>query len=148
MDNEASDPNHPIDEEEIKSAYKDMKKPGFDYGLLVLSILVTYFSVMLVSIMNAIFFVKYPMSLAFSLLSLIPKKGNLMLPKNYRGVQMMKTLACLYDRIITNRLKLWMRFHVDQTAFQKGKSTLIHIFTLRLLIDIARKLKNSLNFSS
>jgi hypothetical protein len=56
----------------------------------------------------------------------------------------MKTLACLYDRIITNRLKPWLRFHIDQTAFQKGKSTLIHIFTLRILIDLARKLKITL----
>ena len=125
-----------------------MEKPGFDFDLSILYILITYFSVLLVSIMNAIFLVKYPMTLAYSLLSLIPKKGNLMLPKNYRGVQMMKTLACLYDRIITNRLKPWLKFDIDQTAFQKGKSTLIHIFTLRILIDVARKLKITLYIAS
>ena len=130
----------PITTEEVKTAFKSMKKPGFDYNLPVLTILVTYFTLMMVNLMNAIFFVKYPVSLAYSLLSLIPKKGNLMLPKNYRGIQMMKSIACLYDRIITNRLKSWLTFNVDQTAFQKFKSTLMHIFTLRILIDIANKL--------
>ena len=52
---------------------------------------------------------------------------------------MMKALACLYDRIIANRLKLWLPFTVDQTTFQKGKSTLIHIFTLRVIIELAKK---------
>ena len=140
--------DQPIDAEEIKTAFKDMKKPGFDYKLPILSIFVTYFMALLVTMMNAIFSIKYPVSLAYSLLSLIPKKGNLMLPKNYRGVQMMKTLACLYDRIITNRLKPWLKFHIDQTAFQKGKSTLIHIFTLRILIDLARKLNVTLYIGS
>ena len=129
----------PIDEEEVKTAFKSMKKSGFDYNLPVLSILVTYFTLMVVSIMNAMFYVKYPISLAYSLLSLIPKKGNLMLPKNFRGIQMMKSFAVLFDRVITNRLKSWLTFNVDQTAFQKLKSTLIHIFTLRILIDVARK---------
>ena len=61
---------------------------------------------------------------------------------------MMKTLACLYDRIIANRLKPWLKIHVDQTAFQKGKSALIHIFTLRILIDVARKLNVTLYIGS
>ena len=51
----------------------------------------------------------------------------------------MKSLACLYDRIIANRLKLWITFNVDQTAFQNCKSTLLHIFILRTLIEIAKK---------
>ena len=83
-----------------------------------------------------------------SLLSLIPKKGNLKLPKNYRGIQMLKLLACLYDRIITNRLKLWLPLNNNQTAFQKGKSTLIHIFTLRVLIEIVKKKNATLYIAS
>ena len=140
--------DQPINEEEIKKAFTDMKKSGFDYSLPILSIFVTYFTALLVTMLNTIFTVKYPVSLAYSLLSLIPKKGNLMLPKNWRGIQMMKTLACLYDRIIANRLKPWLNFHIDQTAFQKGKSTLIHIFTLRILIDVARKLNITLYIGS
>ena len=71
---------------------------------------------------------------------------------------MMKCIVCLYDRILANRLKLWLPFNSDQTAFQKGKSiliqkgkstliqkgksTLIHIFTLRLIIEIVNKKEN------
>ena len=113
------DLDKPIDSEEVKTAFKDIKKPGFDYSLPILSIFVTFFTAMLVTMINAIFSVKYPVSLAYSLLSLIPKKGNLMLPKNWRGIQMMKSLACLYDRIITNRLKLWLKFISIKRLFKK-----------------------------
>ena len=122
-------------------AFKDMKKSGFDYGLPVLAALVGSFPLLLVTIFNVMFFMKYPMSLACSLLSLIPKKGNLSLPKNFRGIQMLKALACLYDRVIGNRLKKWLPFNIDQTAFQKFKSTLLHIFTLRVLIELVKKKK-------
>ena len=138
----------PITENEVQAAFKDMKKSGFDYGMPVLSMLVKSFSLLLVTIFNVMFFVKYPMSLACSLLSIIPKKGNLSLPKNFRGIQMMKALACLYDRIIANRLKLWLPFNVNQTAFQKGKSTLLHIFTLRVLIEVVKKKKLTLYIGS
>ena len=138
----------PINEREVKEAWNSMKKSGYDFQLPIQSVLVTYFSLMLVNIMNLMFFVKYPLSMACSLLSLIPKKGNLLLPKNFRGIQMMKALACLYDRVITNRLKLWLPINDDQTAFQKFKSTLIHIFTLRILIELAKKLDKTLYIGS
>ena len=117
-----------IQTEEMNIAYKDMKKSGYDYNLPVLGVLITWFSTLLLTILNLMFFVKYPISLTSSLLSLIPKKGNLNLTKNYRGLQMMKLLACLYDRAIANRLKKWLSFNENQTAFLKGKSTLIPIF--------------------
>ena len=133
--------DEPFTENEVQVAFRNMKNSGYDYKLPVLKTLVASFSLLLVTILNMIFFVKYPVSLACSLLSLIPKTGNLLLPKNYRGIQMMKALACLYDHIIANRLKLWLSFNVNQTAFQKNKSTLLHIFTLRILIEVAKKKK-------
>ena len=52
--------------------------------------------------MNFMFYVSYPFSLSLSLLSLIPKSGNLALPSNYRGVQMMKSLPrCSDDEVVT-----------------------------------------------
>ena len=138
----------PITSTEMLDAYNEMKKPGYDYNLPVLGILISHFSVIILAILNAMFFISYPASLAISLLSLIPKKGNLLLTKNYRGIQMMKILACLYDRVITNRLKPWLKFHIDQTAFQALKSTLIHIFTIRLLIALVKKRKKVLYIAS
>ena len=147
-DEHVSSLEEPISENEIKNAFSEIKKPGFDYNLPIMNILVASFSLLLVTLFNMMFFVKYPMSLACSLLSLIPKSGNLKLPKNYRGIQMMKSLACLYDRVIANRLKTWLSFNVNQTAFQKGKSTLLHIFTLRILIEIVKKKKLTLYIAS
>ena len=120
--------DHPLTENEVQTAFKHMKNSGYDYRLPVLNTLVQSFSLLLVTILNMIFFVKYPVSLACSLLSLIPKTGNLRLPKNYRGIQMMKALACLYDHIIANRLKSWLSFNVNQTAFQKNQ----HCYTSSL----------------
>ena len=37
---------------------------------------------------------------------------------------------------------------MDQTAFQKSKSTLIHIFTLRILIELAKKMNVTLFIGS
>ena len=65
------------------------------------------------------------------------EKGNLSDPSNFRGIQMMSAVACIYDRIAA-RLQLWITVSDEQTAYQKGKSVLNHIFTLRLLIGLAK----------
>ena len=74
------------------------------------------------------------------MLCALPKKGNLSLPKNYRGIQMLKSLSALYDRIITARLRKWSGDAISfvQSAFQKGKSTTQPLFTNRLLIEISK----------
>ena len=51
-------------------------------------------------LLNTMFFVAYPKCLAISLLTAIPKKGDLSLVTNYRGIQMLPALAVLFDRII------------------------------------------------
>ena len=123
--NDIPELDNPITINEMSQAFLEMKKPGYDFNLPVLKIIISHFAVLLLAILNAMFFLRYPLSLATSLLCLIPKTGNLLLPKNYRGIQMMKLLACLFDRIITNRLKKWLKFHVHKTAFQASGSTLI-----------------------
>ena len=58
-----------------------------------------------------------------------------------QGIQVLRALGSLYDRIIAKRLYRWMHVEAEQSAFQKGKSAIIQIFTLCILIEIA-KLKN------
>ena len=96
--------------------------------------------------MNIFFYIAYPKKLATSLLTAIPKKGNLSLPKNYRGIQMMKVLAVIFDRIITLRIDAWIKEKISniQSGFQKHKSTIHQIFTIRLLSAIAKKTNVSL----
>ena len=136
--------DQPIDINEVKDSLKDMKNGGFDFNIPVISILVNHFSATLVLILNFIFYVKYPIHLAMSILCVLPKKGNLRLPKNFRGIQMMRAVACLFDRVIARRLYTWMSIENEQSAFQKGKSTLFQIFILRLIIEICKKKKQTI----
>ena len=57
---------------------------------------------------------------------------------------MMPLLAGWYDRILANRLTKWISISYEQTAFQKGKSTIHQIFTLRLLMLICKRCKKIL----
>ena len=121
-----------------------MKKGGFDHKIDFFKIIANKMAPLLLIILNILFFVTYPTKLAVSLLSAIPKKGNLSLPKNFRGIQMLPVLGVLFDRVITQRLNLWIGVKDEQSAFQKGKSTLHQLFTLRLLIEIAKKTDTTL----
>ena len=51
---------------------------------------------------------------------------------------MMTSFACLFDRVLDARLDLWLPISDEQSAYQKLKSTLNHIFTIRLLIALAK----------
>ena len=100
--------DNPISNEEIKKALDNLKNGGFDHKLEYFKILFSTLSPLLLIIMNIFFYITFPVKLALSLLTAIPKKGNLSLPKNYRGIQMLKSMAALYDRIITNCLEQWI----------------------------------------
>ena len=121
-----------------------MKKGGYDYNLNILKILVRMMSPLLLLFFNIMFYITYPISLAKSLLKAIRKKGNLMLSKNYRGIQMLTALGALYHRIIANRLRCWSGINYEQSAFQKGKSTIHQLFTIRLLIEIIKRTNSTL----
>ena len=125
--------------EELEYAHRSMKKGGWDFSLPVLNALMKSVPVVLLMLMNILFFSYYPLKLSLSILHAIPKTGNLLLCMNYRGIQMQQILALLYDRIIAARLVSWAKISYEQSAFQKGKSTLNHIFTLRVLIGLCKK---------
>ena len=72
--------------EVVSDAVSEMKKEGFDYPLPIIRIIYSMFSPLLVMLLNIMFFVKYPLDCATSLLFTIPKKGNLSISANYRGI--------------------------------------------------------------
>ena len=78
------------------------------------------------------------------LLALLYDRIICLLPSNYRRIQMQPLLALLYDRIIASRLTNWAKISFEQTTFQKGKGTLNHIFTLRILISLCKRYNKSL----
>ena len=133
-----------ITEHELNIAVSSMKKGGWDYSLPVLKMLMQCIPAVLLLLLNLLFFCVYPLKLALSILHAIPKTGNLMLSTNYRGIQMQPLLALVYDRIIAARLLSWAKISHEQTAFQKGKGTLNHIFTLRVLIALCKRHKKIL----
>ena len=90
----------PITEQDINEAFKDCKKGGYDYNLPVLGILTRNMLPMLILLFNCLFYLTYPIKLACSLLITIPKLGDLKLPSNFRGIQMLPAIGVLYDRII------------------------------------------------
>ena len=94
----------PVTQNDIADAMKGMTKGGYDYNLQMLQILVRMISPILLLLFNVMFYIEYPVSLAKSILVALPKKGNLLLAVNYRGIQMLAALGALFDRIIVNRL--------------------------------------------
>ena len=130
----------PINNDEIILAINNMKNGVYGHRMSMLRILTKTLTPLLLLIMNILFYISYPPpQLAISLLIGLPKKGNLSLPKNYRGIQMLPALAALFDRIITNRLNLWAGINDVQSAFQKGKPTIHQLFTIRLVIELAKQ---------
>ena len=65
-------------------------------------------------------------------LSISGLSPTLLLFQNFFKIQI------LYDRIIANRLVMWSKVSAEQTAFQKGKSTIDQIFLLRTIINLAK----------
>ena len=118
-----------ITSKELYCVSSTMKRGGYDFSLEVLKLLMACLPPLLLILFNPMFYVVYPVKFGMSILSTIPKKGNLKLLTNYRGIHMQNLLSLLYDRIIANRLMMWAKIHPEQSAFQKGKSTLNHIST-------------------
>ena len=66
--------DEPINENEMYKAVNDMKSGGFDYNKQIISILVGTFSLTMLMILNFMFSIRYPLHLALSMLTVIPKK--------------------------------------------------------------------------
>ena len=125
----------PITHREVVDAAQKMKKGGWDYSMNVLKLSIEVLSGFLILLFNTCFFVAYPVKLTLSILHALPKKGNLKLLKNYRGIQIQPLLGLLYDRILCKRLLLWAKFRPEQSAFKKGKGKLDQTFLLRTIIS-------------
>lgn len=134
----------PIRFDEIETAVKSMSKDGADFSIKFLKTSLESIMPFLILLFNCIFYSSYPAMLAMTVLNLIHKSGNYLNPKNFRPIQISKLLASLYDRILYNRIYDWMSINIAQTAYQKKRSTLNHIFIVRLLIELAKKHKKTL----
>ena len=67
----------------------------------------------------------------------LPKKGDLSLCKNWRGVTLLSITSKVFSRVILDRISeaLDPLLRKEQAGFRKGKSCGDHIFTLRQILE-------------
>ena len=67
----------------------------------------------------------------------MPKKGNLQLCSNYRTISLISHGSKVVLKIILNRLKPQVENIIseEQAGFRHGRSTIEHIFNLRILCE-------------
>ena len=108
----------------------------------VLKLLPATWLVLLTALLNKLFFsAVYPQAWVVAKMFTIFKKGNRLLPENYRGITIINCIAKLYDKILCSRLHLWFKPYREQAGSQKGRGCLEQIVTLRLIADYAFRKK-------
>ena len=67
----------------------------------------------------------------------LPKKGNLTLHKNYRGISLTCIAAKIFNKLLLNRIFPVLNpiLRRNQNGFRKGKSTIAQILALRRIIE-------------
>ena len=71
------------------------------------------------------------------LLKILPKKGDLRLPGNYRGIMLLETSYKIVAIILNNRLKTFeedLENHENQCGFRTGRGCIDAIFTVKMAI--------------
>jgi hypothetical protein len=93
---------------------------------------------------NMVFYGSYPNDWNLAKVFTLFKKGDRLDPGNYRGISIPLALTKAYDSVLSNRLKKWYTPLPEQAGAQKGRGCEEQVLTVKLLIDIARKKKESL----
>lgn len=81
-----------------------------------------------------------PDSFRTSILTPLYKKGDPLLPSNYRGLSLINTICKIFNSILLNRITFWLdRYNIlneFQAGFRKNYSTIDNIFNLTNIIEI------------
>ena len=74
------------------------------------------------------------------ILPIYKKKGDASNPDNYRGITILSCLGKLFTSVLNNRSNTFLEntglLAEEQAGFRKNYSTVDHIFSLKMLIDI------------
>ena len=67
----------------------------------------------------------------------VPKKENLSIASNYRGITLSLSASKIYNKMLLNRIRLILdeKLRTNQNGFRPSRSTLAQIFTLRKIIE-------------
>ena len=139
----------PITEVEVHEQIKKLKSgkasgpDGVSPGILKL--LPAQYILMFSTLFNHVLYLAtYPTCWTVAKFLPIFKKGDKDDVRNYRGINIINSIAKLYDTILGSRLEQWFTPFREQAGAQRGRGCTEHIVTLRLLMDIARKKKKKL----
>ena len=69
-----------------------------------------------------------------------PKKSDLGLAKNYRGIRLTSIAAKIYNALLWNRIepKIYNTLRKNQTGFQRNRSTTSQVLTIRRILEGVR----------
>ena len=130
----------PITSEELDSAVKALKvgrAPGLDQ-VTAESLKLPELHEELLQLLNDVYLSgTVPPEWHLSALIPIPKKGDLSLCTNYRGIALMSIPAKLYNRVLLSRIRSALDSHLrsNQNGFRSHRSTTQHVLALRRLIE-------------
>ena len=70
-----------------------------------------------------------------------PKKGNLNITANYRGISLTATAAKIYNKMILHRIRPHIEpiIRNNQNGFRPKRSTIAQILTLRRILEGVRE---------
>ena len=69
---------------------------------------------------------------------LIPKKGDLKDPANWRPITLISVLQRLFHRILANKISPHIELHSSQKGFRRIDGTLANLLTLEAFIHMSR----------
>ena len=133
-------------ENEVRTQIHKLKsgKSGGPDGLCpgLFKVLPVQWVMMFISLFNVIFSTaRYPTPWQLARLVTIFKRGDRVLPVNYRGINIINVIAKLYDMVLCSRLMQWFSPYREQAGGQPKRGCIEHVVTLRLLLDLAKRKK-------
>ena len=81
----------------------------------------------------------YPQSWEKQLLFPSTKKGHTMRDPKLRGIAIGPILGRIYDIIMDTRFLNWYKPNIHQSAYRKAQGSVLPIFSMLLLVDVAHK---------
>ena len=129
--------------EEVKCVVQDLKRgksPGCDYGITpeALQFGGDYVIQQLCDICNDVYANgKAPEQFTTNLIVPLPKKGDLTLMNNYRGISLMPVAAKVYKKVLLYRIRdpIDAILRRNQAGFRKGRGCTEQVHVLRRIIQ-------------
>ena len=131
---------------EVNAAIKHMGTGTSLDGLSpdILKILPSSMINLILYFMKSCFATKYPENWKSQLLLPHPKKEHTSTKPKLRGIAIAPLLSRIYDSVLNTRVCKWYIPNKEQVGFRKGQGCLLQIFTLYLLMELAKSLKKEL----